>query len=94
VPRALHALEVTVPEGDGYWPQRLKVQARAPGGAWVDVGGAAIRPQRTALQRPPHGQLWVLPAPITAGALRIARGDGRAWAISEVRLSGPPGESR
>ncbi|HET8646241.1 MAG TPA: hypothetical protein VFO85_12175, partial [Vicinamibacteria bacterium] len=85
-PRPLHAIEVVVPGGEGYWPQRLRLRARGPDGAWQPVEGAPIRPARAALQQPPHGQLFVLDPPVTAGALRIERREGRQWGLAEVRV--------
>jgi hypothetical protein len=93
-PRPLHAVEVIVPEGDGYWPQRLRIRARTADAQWLVVDGIAIRPQRTALQQPPHGQLWVLAQPLTADAVRIERGTGPAWALAEVRLFSPAEAAR
>jgi hypothetical protein len=91
--RVLHAIEITVPGGEGYWPQRLRVFARRPGAppeaAWTAVEGVAIRPARAALQQPPHGQILVLPEPVPADALRVERRDGKAWGLSEVRVFSP-----
>ena len=117
--RPLHAIEVTVPAGEGYWPQRLRIQARRvgsagglgaqprsgvspqgpsagihfrrepPDAAWGPVDAIAIRPARAALQRPPHGQVYVLPEPLTAAALRIERRDGGRWGVAEVRVFSP-----
>lgn len=86
--RVLHAIEVTVPEGEGYWPQRLRLVARREG-RWAPIEGIAIRPARAALQQPPHGQVFVLPEPLSADALRIERRDGERWGVSEVRVFSP-----
>jgi hypothetical protein len=92
--RELHVIEITVPAGEGYWPQRLRMFARREGAppetAWTAVDGIAIRPARAALQQPPHGQVFVLPEPFAAKALRIERrGDGKAWGLAEVRAFSP-----
>ncbi len=87
--RALHAIELTVPGGDGYWPQRLRLHARRADREWTPVDGIAIRPARAALQQPPHGQVYVLGQPLETDALRIERRDGSPWGISEVRVFSP-----
>lgn len=92
-PRPLHAVELTVPEGAGYWPQRLRLHARRSDGAWALVEGTSIRPARAALQQPPHGQIVVLGDPIEADALRVERRDGRDWGIAEMRVLSPPAET-
>lgn len=92
--RRLHAIEVTVPEGEGYWPQRLRLLARRGNGGWEALDVIALRPARARLQQPPHGQVFLLRAPMDADGLRIERRDGAGWALQEVRLFSLEAEAR
>jgi hypothetical protein len=84
--RRLHAIEVTAAEGEGYWPQRLRLFARRGEGEWGSLDVIALRPARARLQQPPHGQVFLLRVPVEADGLRIERRDGAAWGLREVRL--------
>jgi hypothetical protein len=92
--RPLHALEITVPAGEGYWPQRLRVSGRQGSGAWAPLDAIALRPSRTRLQQPPHGQVLVLREPLAADALRIERREGSAWGLLDVRAFSAAGGTR
>jgi hypothetical protein len=77
-----------VPPGDGYWPQRLALQARRGGQPWATLSTLALRPARTRLQQPPHGQVFALSGPQAVDGLRIERRAGGEWGLAEVRLYG------
>jgi len=87
--RALELVEVTVPPGEGTWPQRLTVLARRGAGPWAPLPVAALRPARSRLQQPPNGQAYAVTQPMAVDALRIERKPGPAWALAEVRARGP-----
>jgi 4-amino-4-deoxy-L-arabinose transferase-like glycosyltransferase len=90
--RAVQIVEVVVPEGEGAWPQRLSLSARRSGGPWAPLPVVTLRPGRSRLQQPPHGQVYAVTEPVTIDALRIERKPGAAWALAEVRLRGPEGD--
>jgi hypothetical protein len=88
VPQEVARVEVDVDGRDDSWPQTITWEGALETGKRRPLPAEVLRPVRPRRQRngSPHGQVYVLTAPVPLKELCLVRAEGNAWGIAEVRV--------